>query len=95
VQVVGSVHGHIHTSPTSYARAHCYLVTIQSDTHILILWAREREKIFKSCQEMFLFCIIQPSLLHITAKELAGIENHHGGKQSSPKPKEINFLFPF
>jgi hypothetical protein len=44
---------------------------------------------------MFLFCIIQPSLLHITAKELAGIENHHGGKQSSPKPKEINFLFPF
>jgi hypothetical protein len=43
---------------------------------------------------MFLFCIIQPSLLHITAKELAGIENHHGGKQSSPKPKEINFLIP-
>lgn len=44
--------------------------------------------------EMFLFLIIQPSLLRIQPRKLAGIENHRGGKQSSPKPKEIHSL-PF
>jgi hypothetical protein len=38
------------------------------------------------------FLIIQPSLLHTQPRELAGIENHRGGKQSSPKPKEIPFI---
>ncbi len=45
-------------------------------------------------KKCFFFVSFSPSLLHLTTKELAGIENHHGGKQSSPKPKEINFLFP-
>ena len=37
------------------------------------------------------FLIIQPSLLHLQPRKLAGIENHRGGKQSSPKPKETPF----
>jgi hypothetical protein len=37
------------------------------------------------------FLIIQPSLLYTQPRKLAGIENHRGGKQSSPKPKEIPF----
>lgn len=62
---------------------------------LILILVEKGKSILNRVKKMFLFCIIQPSLLHITAKELAGIENHHGGKQSSPKPKEINFLFPF
>jgi hypothetical protein len=43
---------------------------------------------------MFLFCNHSALVAAHAAKELAGIENHHGGKQSSPKTKEIHFC-PF
>lgn len=84
------IHGDDHNAITPYAASAKPHLHHPSHTY-----TRENEKCLNRVKKCFFFVSFSPSLLHITTKELAGIENHHGGKQSSPKPKEINFLFPF